>query len=84
MERLLLAFLLAVLLAISVGLIAKPDKDLDGPAPPVTQVLPSDWPSSFHLSYGTRALFADGPAGPVGATPLPDQDEDLDDNPFTT
>jgi hypothetical protein len=69
MERLILAFVLVTVIVISVGLIAQQDKDLDGPAPPITEAVPSNSPNSVGFSSDPSALFADGVAGAVGGGP---------------
>lgn len=65
MERLILVFVLAIILAISIGLIAQQDRDLDGPAGAIGKVESLGWPNSYHFSSGTSVLLADGPAPPI-------------------
>lgn len=65
MERLLITILLAILLAISIGLIAQHDKDLDGPAGAVGHVGSSGCPNSYDFSSHSSILLADGPAPPI-------------------
>jgi hypothetical protein len=65
MKRWFLAILLAVVLAVAITGSTRLIQDLDGPAAPIGETVPSGLPNNFHFHSASPTLLADGLAAPI-------------------